>query len=137
MNPIAANIATCHRCPKRQRPVNGVSLCTLSGGNIVDHAARAQCPEQRFASSALATLTHGVAGIVKAVLHIDRADEATIIKRREICTACPESVPIVKGAGIISKCDKCKICGCVLAAKIVNAGEACPLGKWAAEAPQS
>ena len=64
-------------------------------------------------------VTHGAAGIAKAVTGTGGADEALIASRTAICEACPNWVKLV-GMG------KCKLCGCLTWAKVRNAAERCP-----------
>jgi hypothetical protein len=64
-------------------------------------------------------LTHGASGLAKAALGIDRADDATIATRYALCMACDRHA-----IGL------CTACGCLCAAKVRVAGEACPEGKW-------
>lgn len=68
-------------------------------------------------------LIHGTVGLAKAVLGVDRADEETIQRRRAICRACPHAIPCPLLAN--QKC-RCALCGCLLSAKTVLAGETCP-----------
>lgn len=72
-------------------------------------------------------IAHGAAGLAKAALGMDRADEATIERRRNTCRACPHARPCV--GNVVKKCT-CDRCGCLLRAKTANAGETCPEGKW-------
>ena len=72
-------------------------------------------------------IAKGAAGLAKATLGIDRADDATIETRRNLCRACPEAVPCIKNTAKFCMCNKC---GCLLKAKTVIASEKCPLGKW-------
>lgn len=69
----------------------------------------------------------GAAGVVKAVARIDRPTDTTIAARAAVCGACEHAV---LKAGVLKKCE---LCGCALWAKIRNAAEECPAGKWAAE----
>lgn len=84
-------------------------------------------------------LTRGVAGLAKAVLHIDRADDATIQARRDVCRGCEHASrnPDQKYAenGGLTTRSRCGKCGCFIAPKTVIAGEACPLEKWLVTTP--
>ena len=68
----------------------------------------------------------GSIGITKAALHVDRADEVVIRKRRSLCAACPNA-----NAGS-SKTSRCLICSCFSWPKTATASEKCPIGKWGA-----
>jgi hypothetical protein len=68
-------------------------------------------------------IVHGAVGLAKAALGVDRADEETIQKRRAICRECPHAIPCPLLAN--KKC-RCELCGCLLSAKTVVAGEVCP-----------
>jgi hypothetical protein len=72
-------------------------------------------------------IIHGAAGLVKAATGIDRASDAEVERRRDICRSCPEAVPCVANVG--RKC-RCRLCGCLLRAKTAIASEQCPAGKW-------
>lgn len=106
------------------------SRCTLGkfGGKPSPGVCERLC-EDRVARDAskpalIPLLVKGTAGLAKAALGIDRADEATIAARRKTCAACPNAITT---AGIVRRC---KLCRCALAAKVVIAGERCPVGKW-------
>jgi hypothetical protein len=66
----------------------------------------------------------GTVGIAKAALHVDRADEVVIRKRRSLCAACPNA-----NAGS-SKTSRCLVCSCFIWPKTATASEKCPIGKW-------
>jgi hypothetical protein len=72
-------------------------------------------------------IVQGAIGLAKAAAGVDRADDATIERRRSICRNCPHAQPCPLSAG--KKC-KCAKCGCLLKAKTAIAGERCPIGKW-------
>lgn len=75
------------------------------------------------ASSKLKRLIKGGAGLLKAELGIDAADESTIMNRRSICESCE-----LYEFGV---CDETKGgCGCFCAAKVKLKTEQCPKGKW-------
>ena len=42
-------------------------------------------------------------------------------KRMDICSACPELIPVTK---------QCKKCGCIMPLKTKLKAATCPLGKW-------
>ena len=68
----------------------------------------------------LRRLIEGSAGLLKAELGIDAADEETIAERKAICLGC-ESYDF----GV------CSGCGCFTAMKIkLKSGSPCPQGKW-------
>jgi hypothetical protein len=66
----------------------------------------------------------GAAGLTKAALRVDRADEVVIRKRRSICAACPQAT-----AGT-SKASRCQVCTCFIYPKTATATEKCPAGRW-------
>ena len=72
-------------------------------------------------------IAHGAAGLAKAFLGIDRADDDTIEWRRTICRKCEHAEPCI--ANVVKFC-KCKKCGCVLRAKTASESESCPEAKW-------
>ena len=65
----------------------------------------------------------GAVGITKAALHVDRADEVVIRKRRSLCAACPNAQ-----AGS-SETSRCVICSCFIWPKTATASEKCPIGE--------
>lgn len=68
----------------------------------------------------LRRLIEGSAGLLKAELGIDAADEETIAERKAICLGC-ESYDF----GV------CNDCSCFTAAKVkLKSGSPCPQGKW-------
>jgi hypothetical protein len=72
----------------------------------------------------LRTALNGAVGITKAALHVDRAPEVLIRKRRSVCAACPQA-----NAGS-SKTSRCLSCTCFIHPKTATATEKCPLGRW-------
>lgn len=63
--------------------------------------------------------------------------KALAAERLEICDACPHKKQLNSvGQAIITTINSqastylCDICGCPLAAKSINSGSPCPLGKW-------
>jgi flavoprotein len=70
---------------------------------------------------------HGVKGVTKAVLGVDRAPSELIKKRLAICKVCPKASR--KRADGISL-NKCTVCGCYLELKTKVKSETCPLEKW-------
>lgn len=69
-------------------------------------------------------ILHGAAGLAKAALGLGGATEEMIANRMGVCDRCPNQVYTI---GIIKGC---KICGCVLPAKVRNKDEKCPIDKW-------
>lgn len=67
-------------------------------------------------------LLKGIVGITKAITGVGAASEEQQSSRYRICIECPKD-----NRGM------CGECGCVIAAKIRNASEACPIGKWLPE----
>jgi hypothetical protein len=120
---LARNLSACHRCPQRQRDCAGACACQIDNRDIIEHAGLGECPKERFGGQN-ASILHGLAGLAKAALHINRANEQTIARRRSVCAGCPEAV---LSLGLI---DRCRKCGCVVKVKILNADESCPLGNW-------
>ena len=66
----------------------------------------------------------GAVGITKAALHVDRAGEVLIRRRRSLCAACPQA-----SAGS-SKTSRCLVCTCFIYPKTATASEKCPIGRW-------
>ena len=79
-----------------------------------------------------AEVVAGVVGLAKAATGIDRADEATIERRRAICRECPSAERRMSNRQQmeVTAWSQCAECGCLLKAKTVIAGETCPAGKW-------
>lgn len=75
-------------------------------------------------SAPLARLAHGAIGIGRAVTGTGGASVELVEKRTAICDGCHHAV---KTAGVVGQC---KLCGCLLWAKVRNAAEKCPAGKW-------
>jgi hypothetical protein len=126
----AANLTICRRCPLAR--CAGQCACT-DGQPIEQHADAGECPAGKFAgrsASPLTMIAHGAAGIAKAVTATGGASEEVIRSRTAICGGCPEAVMV---AGVFQKCE---VCGCGTWAKVRNAAEACPLGKWDSAARQ-
>ena len=69
-------------------------------------------------------LGHGAAGLAKAALGIDRAEDFRVEYRRQTCEACPYALHRL---GVV---DTCSLCKCVIRAKTAIASEHCPVGKW-------
>ena len=124
-----------HRCALMpdQLPYN-------RGVGIVMTQAHIECPEGRWQDDAapmadivehlqpidephnvIKRIAHGAIGLTKATLGIERSDDATIAARYALCMACDRHA-----IGL------CTACGCLCAAKVRVAGEACPEGKWSA-----
>jgi hypothetical protein len=128
-------ILICSKCPQRERPCNGQCECKADPQKRSSYqlAVLGACPLGNFGEGAkptdpekagVARLLHGAVGIAKAVLHIDRADDATIDRRRAICGTCDQATVVL---GVL---EKCKACGCGIVPKTANADQVCPLGKW-------
>jgi hypothetical protein len=76
--------------------------------------------EQSKNKRGLMGLIKGSAGLLKAELGIDAADDATIEKRKAICLACG-----TYDFGV------CNDCGCFTAAKVkLKTGSPCPQQRW-------
>lgn len=78
------------------------------------------------------TVVEGAVGLTKAILHIDRADDATIAARRDICRNCDQAeLRTSKNKRLtLTVLSRCKACGCVVSAKTAIKSEVCPLLKW-------
>lgn len=78
----------------------------------------------------------GAAGLAKAAAGIDRAGDATVQARRDLCRECPEAtrnsdLRFAKNRGLTTL-SRCKLCDCFIAAKTLIRSETCPAGKWPA-----
>lgn len=85
------------------------------------------------------SIIHGAIGLAKAALQkigvpVDLADDATINARAEACRCCPNHARGKKYADQpckdIAINSVCTGCGCLLSAKIGQASEKCPIGRW-------
>jgi hypothetical protein len=74
--------------------------------------------------SSLNKVLTGAVGLAKAAMHVGRADEVLIRKRRSICAACPQA-----SAGS-SKTSRCLVCTCFIYPKTATASEKCPIRQW-------
>jgi len=70
-------------------------------------------------------ILHGIIGITKSRLHINRSSDEIIKKRTEICLPCKFNNKNKK-----NELGFCNHCGCILKDKINNKDENCPLGFW-------
>ena len=82
-------------------------------------------------------VSHGIWGLTKSVLKINRAAEQIIAARTDICEKCDENVPCWKGSSarccgqLINVLKPGKgTCGCKINNKVSVATESCPLNKW-------
>ena len=79
-------------------------------------------------------IVHGVVGLTKAALHIDRASDAVIAERRDQCRNCNHATKRLARAHLPTKgltnLSRCLLCRCNIAAKTMIAGESCPGAKW-------
>ena len=64
----------------------------------------------------------GAVGLSKWLLRLDRPAARVATDRLRVCRQCPERV-----SGVIGTC---RLCGCVLRAKVTIRAEKCPAGKW-------
>jgi hypothetical protein len=71
-----------------------------------------------------ARLAHGAVGIARAVTGTGGASAETVTARLAICNPC-EHAQLT--AGVLRRC---RLCGCSTWAKVRNAAEQCPAGKW-------
>lgn len=76
--------------------------------------------------SIVSRVAHGVAGVAKALVGIDITPLDEQLRRARICKGGP-GIPPCESSGIGLFCGEC---GCIIAAKIRNASEHCPKGKW-------
>lgn len=83
------------------------------------------------------TLAKGATKYAAAWLAGDRAPQAEITKRRNVCKVCPDMTVAraLMSDGVSSWCgrpfvDTGDTCGCLLAGKTSIASEKCPQGKW-------
>lgn len=126
------NLAVCQRCPFLRRAAgHGPGICGADGIDVAEHARLGQCPQNLYPPKPIAaqgppkpTLAHGAAGVARAVTGTGGADAKTIEHRSRICAACPHNILTL---GLINRCD---LCGCLTWAKVRNATEKCPAGKW-------
>jgi len=79
-------------------------------------------------------IARGAIGVAKAVIGVDRANDATVQTRRDVCRECPHAKRNharmnrpTKGLTNLSQCARCE---CFIVAKTLLAGEKCPEGKW-------
>lgn len=81
-----------------------------------------------------AKVVHGAIGIAKAALHIGRASEEEVAKRRNLCRNCEHATrnddPKFKATNGLTNLSQCQKCSCVILAKTSNKDEKCPLGRW-------
>ena len=85
------------------------------------HIISDEAPEEEAVKpeTKLGYLAHGVVGIGKSILGIDRPSDAIIKERWDICQGCE-----------FHRHWQCTACGCLVSAKIRVKSEKCPLGKW-------
>jgi len=67
-------------------------------------------------------MVKGMVGISKNFFGIELVDSVTASNRTEICNSCTEL-----NKGIL---DQCRLCSCVIAQKVKQKHETCPLKKW-------
>ncbi len=82
-------------------------------------------------------LLHGLRGLAKAVLKLDRASPSLVAHRRAVCAECVHAVPCRRGGepcfcgplwdGIRGHVSTC---GCAIHLKTRVKGEACPKAAW-------
>lgn len=129
------NILVCHRCDQRQRNCLACKcLADPASRPFIEVAEAGECPLDRHGAGAapylasigatIGDMVHGAAGIAKALTGTGGADPAMIESRTAICSSCDQSKSV---AGVFMLC---KLCGCATWAKVRNANEKCPLGKW-------
>ena len=64
----------------------------------------------------------GAVGLSKWLLRLDRPAAKVAAHRLRVCEQCPDRVNGVVGT--------CRLCGCVLRAKVAITAEKCPVDKW-------
>ena len=120
-----ANLATCRRCPFKQKDCDDeICACTADGLSIAEHASSGQCPQNLFPPPSDSRLVRGAIGLARAVTGTGGADPALANERWEKCTRCPENHLAL---GLVHQCN---LCGCLTWAKVRNRDEKCPAGKW-------
>ena len=76
-------------------------------------------------------IVHGAAGLFKAAVGIDAAEQAVVDARTKLCLDCPHNVaPVMGRLSGIAGLRQCDICSCLIKAKVLLASEKCPEGKW-------
>jgi len=105
--------------------LSGGGCCALSlyGGRPSRGICQHAC-QSRSGTLTAQNIIHGITGITKAATGQDRASQQTIIQRTQMCRDCPHAQIT---AGVFGRC---KLCGCATWAKVRNASERCPAGKW-------
>lgn len=77
---------------------------------------------------------HGAAGLAKAGVGADAADEQTVAERRRACSRCPHATGLKKtamgGMTVLSPTSRCRVCKCLIAAKVRLDEQTCPIGQW-------
>lgn len=96
-----------------------VSMSVGAGDGGVPTSPKAPQPCGGCAKTGLAKIVHGAAGLAKAAMGLERASEETIRTRSLICRTCEHY-----------RHGFCAKCGCMIAAKVRVASEACPLHRW-------
>ena len=74
---------------------------------------------------AIKYILHGIAGLFKFSMRVDRADEITIKQRRNICANCHWQY-----RSKFFNMRKCGECGCFIVPKTAIGKEPCPFNKW-------
>lgn len=69
-------------------------------------------------------IAHGAKGLARAIAGIDRATDDVRATRLKTCKGCEHN------SAKLGMFPACGLCGCVLGAKIADARESCPAGKW-------
>lgn len=116
------NLAICRRCPFHQGGCTGTSCaCTADWIDIEDHARSGHCPQHMYPGF---SVVHGAAGIAKAVTGTGGATAEQTAQRGAVCAGCEHNQVS------LAMVNRCKLCGCLTWAKIRNADEKCPAGKW-------
>lgn len=79
------------------------------------------------------TVKQGTVGLAKMVAGIDRSPDELAAERLAVCRGCDRLRRFVQGlpAGAdVGLSDRCDACGCFVRAKVLIAGESCPLERW-------
>lgn len=81
----------------------------------------------------ISRVAHGAAGIAKVIVGIDKTPDDVEAHRLNQCANCDELRRVLsdmpKGADVMLG-DTCRLCTCVIRAKVKIDSEVCPLEKW-------
>jgi len=103
----------------------GVVLCAACGRREPIDASK-PAVEYVERSMTVAEVAHGAAGLARAIAGVGRASEDVRAARLATCNGCEHNTA---ATGFFPTCG---LCGCLLGAKVADAAESCPAGKWPA-----